>query len=111
VHETYHFCSGPRYFVQHELINAARTSDELLGAMQPAADAFRSAANTAWLHTFEQAGHSRGWSERAMELTVVMFRGLALGSFLRGRDRDAAMLRMWREVMARYPDERKKALG
>ena len=108
VEDSYQLYSGPRYLVQHELVNAARTSDELLQAMRPAADAFRSAVNAAWLHTFEQAGHSPVWSERAMELTVVMVRGLALGSFLRGRDRDSAVLRMWREVMARYPDERMK---
>jgi len=109
VDDTYRFYSGPRYLVQHELINAARTSDELLSAMRPAADAFRSAVNAAWLQTFEQAGHSREWSERAMELTVVVVRGLALGSFLRGRDRDADVLLIWREVMAHYPDTPRKA--
>lgn len=109
VEDTYRFYSGPRYLVQHELVNAARTSPELLEAMRPAADAFRSAVNDAWLSAFEKAGHSRAWSQRAMELTVVLVRGLALGSFLRGRERDAAVLRMWREVMARYPDERMKA--
>lgn len=107
VDDTYNFYSGPRYLVQHELVNAARTSPELLQALRPATDAFRQQANAAWLGTFQAAGHSLEWSERAMELTVVMVRGLALGSFLRGRDRDSAVLKMWREVMSRYPDERK----
>lgn len=109
IDDSYQFYSGQRYLVQHELVNAGRTSDDLLQAMRPAADAFRQAVNAAWLHAFEQAGHSREWSERAMELSVVMVRGLALGSFLRGRDRDATVLRMWRDVMARYPDERRGA--
>ncbi|WP_169457917.1 TetR/AcrR family transcriptional regulator [Ottowia thiooxydans] len=107
INDSYQFYSGERYLVQHELINAGRTSADLLQAIRPAADAFRQAVNTAWLRAFEQAGHSREWSERAMELSVVMVRGLALGSFLRGRERDAAVLRMWREVMALYPDERR----
>lgn len=106
IDDSYRFYSGQRYLVQHELVNAARTCDDLLQAMRPAADVFRKAVNAAWLRTFVQARHSREWSERAMELSVVMVRGLALGSFLRGRGRDAAVLRMWREVMARYPDER-----
>lgn len=109
IDDSYRFYSGKRYLVQHELVNAARTSDQLLQAMRPAANAFRKAVNTAWLRTFEKARHSHAWSERAMELSVVMVRGLALGSFLRGRERDAAVLRMWREVMACYPDERKRA--
>lgn len=105
VQDTYRFYTGPRYLVQHELVNAARTTEELSKAIRPIADAFRHMVNSAWLAAFKSAGHSQGWSERAMELTVVMVRGLALGSFLRGRDRDAAVLRLWKEVMARFPDE------
>lgn len=106
IDDSYRFYSGPRYLIQHEVINAARTASELLDAVRPAANAFRLAVNAAWADAFESAGHSRAWSERAMELSVVIVRGLALGSFLRGRDRDAAVLKLWHDVMAQYPDDR-----
>ncbi len=107
--DTYRLYSGGRYLVQHELVNAARTSEELSQTMLSAANAFRAAVTEAWLQTFQRAGHSASWSERAMELTTVIMRGLAVGSLLRGRDRDAKVLRIWREVMSRYPDERPRA--
>lgn len=109
IDDSYRFYSGPRYLTQHEVINAGRTTPEIMGAVRPAANAFRVAVNAAWLDAFERAGHSRAWSERAMELSVVIVRGLALGSFLRGRDRDAAVLKLWHEVMGQYPDERAHA--
>jgi AcrR family transcriptional regulator len=102
--DTYSFYSGSRFLIQHEVINAARTTPELMQAMQPAANAFRAAVNAAWLQAFARAGHSADWSEMAMELTVVLVRGLALGSSLRGRERDAEVLRLWMIVMSSHPD-------
>lgn len=104
IEDAYQFYMGPRYLMQHEVINAARTSPELLEVVQPAANAYRAAVNDAWLNVFRLAGHSRRWSQTAMDLSVVIVRGLALGSFLRGRSGDANVLKAWREVMARYPD-------
>lgn len=107
IDDSYRFYSGPRYLTQHEVINAGRTTPEIMDAVRPAANAFRVAVNAAWLDAFERAGHSREWSERAMELSVVIVRGLALGSFLRGRARDAAVLALWHDVMTAFPDERR----
>lgn len=104
IEDAYQFYMGPRYLMQHEVVNAARTSPELMEVVQPAANAYRAAVNDAWLDVFRRAGHSRSWSKAAMDLSVVIVRGLALGSFLRGRGGDADILKIWREVMARYPD-------
>ncbi|MGA0571317.1 TetR/AcrR family transcriptional regulator [Variovorax sp. VNK109] len=106
IDDSYRFYSGPRYLTQHEVINVGRTAPEIMEAVRPAANAFRVAVNAAWLDAFGRAGHSRAWSERAMELSVVIVRGLALGSFLRGRDRDTVVLKLWHDVMAQFPDER-----
>ncbi len=103
--DTYAFYSGPAYLLQHEVINAARTSEVLMAAVRPAANRYRAAVNAAWLGAFLSAGHSRAWTEAAMELSVVLVRGLALGSFLRGRERDDEILRLWKDVMNRLPDE------
>jgi hypothetical protein len=90
--------------MQHEIINAARTLPELLDVVRPAANAYRGAVNDAWLAVFRRAGHSKAWSQAAMDLTVVIVRGLALGSFLRGRAGDADILATWQRVMASHPD-------
>ena len=102
--DTYRFYSGSRFLIQHEVISAARTTPELMHATRPAANAFRAAVNAAWMQAFERAGHSAAWADMAMELTVVLVRGLALGSSLRGRERDAEVLRQWTLVMSSHPD-------
>ena len=104
VSDAYRFYSEPRYLMHHEVINAARTSQVLMDAVLPAADAYRSAVDTAWLATFERAGKSHAWSIAAMQLSVVFVRGLAQGSFLRGRAHDAERLRQWEQVMRSYTD-------
>lgn len=103
--DAYQLYSEQHFLIQHEVIHAARTNDELLQFVRPAALAYRAAVNAAWLDTFVRAGHSKSWSQRAMDLTAVIVRGLALSSFIHGRQRDAEILGIWQEVMARHPEE------
>jgi AcrR family transcriptional regulator len=105
--DAYEFFSGPSFLMQHELVNAARTCDELMQAIRPAGNAFRETIDAAWLDVLVKAGHSRQWAITVMELSVVMIRGLALGSLLRGRARDAEILKLWKTVISQHPDKRK----
>jgi AcrR family transcriptional regulator len=107
VGDTYRLYSGPRFLMQHEVISAARTSDELMQCIRPVADRFRQTVTKVWLDVFLRAGHSQQWATAAMELTIMMVRGLALSSRLRPRTKDDDILALWLSVMSRYPDERK----
>ncbi len=109
IEDAYRFYSGPRYLMQHEVVHAARTSEPLMQALAPAANAYRAAVSAAWLEAFRQAGHSQDWSTTAMDLSIVIVRGLALGSFLRGRDQDTHILQLWHAVMAQHPDPKARA--
>jgi AcrR family transcriptional regulator len=107
IEDAYRFYSGPHYLFQHEVVNAARTSAELMQVVRPAADAYRAAVNAAWSDVFRRAGYSRRWSRAAMDLSLAIVRGLAAGSLLRGRVNDDEILKTWHAVMASHPDAAK----
>ena len=87
-----------------EIIMVARTDKALMRQIEPVMQHYRTETNATWLAVFRRAGIKRADSERILNLTLNLVRGIAVNSLWQmDQARNKRLLRDWtRQVDAQW---------